>query len=130
VREVLQLVFSCFDSQIKVMRQTTYTKVDSEIKKLEKKGLQQVCDHLSVILAELLDSHLRSFRQKAGQLVIEHSGWESKIDAHSLQLSDGLRTLAENCKAKMLEQLKQTAQHDNEIRLKALVHEQMAGLSA
>jgi hypothetical protein len=30
----------------------------------------------------------------------------------------------------MLEQLKQTAQHDNEIRLKALVHEQMAGLSA
>lgn len=37
VREVLKKVFSCFDSQIKVVRQMCYTKVEQDVKKLEKK---------------------------------------------------------------------------------------------
>ncbi len=37
--------------------------------------------------------------------------------------------LAENCKSNLLVQFTQTAQHDNEIKLKAMVHEQMANLT-
>jgi len=37
--------------------------------------------------------------------------------------------LAKNCKAKMLSRLTQSASHDNELRLKKIVHDQVARLS-
>lgn len=37
--QVLQSLFLCFDSQLKMLNQRTYQKVETEIKKLEKKDL-------------------------------------------------------------------------------------------
>ena len=37
--------------------------------------------------------------------------------------------MAKNCKAKMLSRLTQSASHDNELRLKKIVHDQVARLS-
>lgn len=58
VREVLNKVFICFDSQIKVMRQISYAKVDQEVRKLEKKQISEVCDDLSTILLLLVQKNL------------------------------------------------------------------------
>lgn len=37
IASLMQLLFPCFDSQLKMLRQATYTKVENEVKKLERK---------------------------------------------------------------------------------------------
>jgi hypothetical protein len=73
---VLQNLYLCFDSQLKMLSQTTQQKVDSELKKLEKKDLDEVCENLSAILKALSDSNINSFAKRADSLIIEGSGWE------------------------------------------------------
>ena len=50
IASLLQLMFPCFDSQLKMLRQTTYIKVEGEVKKLERKELDEICENLSEIL--------------------------------------------------------------------------------
>ena len=59
-----------------MLSQTTQQKVDSELKKLEKKDLDEVCENLSAILKALSDSIMNSFAKRADSLIIEGSGWE------------------------------------------------------
>ena len=106
---VLQSLFLCFDSQLKMLNQTTYQKVDSEIKKLEKKDLDEICDNLSAILTALRDSNISSFKRRADSLVIEGSGWDTKVAAHKNDLTSHIVTLTTNCKEKLLSKLTQTA---------------------
>lgn len=109
VASLLTLLFSCFDSQLKMLRQTTYSKVENEVKKLERKELDEICDNLSEILQALLDQSTKSFALKSDSLILEGSGWHSKVDAHKVDLQSNLLTLVNNCKSKLLDKLSQTA---------------------
>lgn len=81
-------MFPSFDSQLKILRQNTFTKVDTEVKKIEKRDLKEVCDNLGEILSTLITSNLNSFIKNAQALVIEHSGWDSKLESHRVDLND------------------------------------------
>ncbi len=92
-----------------MLRQTTYAKVETEVKKLERKELDEICDNLSEILQALLQQSTKSFDLKADSLIVEGSGWHSKVDAHKVDLQSNLTTLVDNCKQKLLAKLSLTA---------------------
>ena len=45
---------------------------------------------------------MNSFKKRAEALVIEGSGWESKVNAHKNDLNSHIETLVTNCKDKLL----------------------------
>lgn len=102
---IISLLYLCFDSQLKVARQSTYNKVVSEIKKLEAKDLDSIVDNLAKIMDALLEANLKSFNKKSESLVFEGSGWEPKVELHKSDLKSQLETLANNCKEKILGKL-------------------------
>jgi|LauGreDrversion4_2_1035121.scaffolds.fasta_scaffold228475_1 hypothetical protein len=106
-----------------MLRQITYQKVEGEVKKLEKKDLDEICDNLSTILHAILESSMGSFKKRAEALVIEGSGWENKVSAHRNDLNSHIVTLVNNCKDKLLAKLQQNAQKANEARIKDMIHD-------
>jgi len=92
-----------------MLRQITYQKVEGEVKKLEKKDLDEICDNLSAILHAILDSSMSSFKKRAEALIIDGSGWENKVSAHKNDLNSHIVTLVNNCKDKLLAKLQQNA---------------------
>lgn len=58
-------MYSCFDSQLKLIRQRTYDKVGTEIKKLQQKPLEEVADQLAKILNALISQNMQSYASKA-----------------------------------------------------------------
>ena len=53
ISEILQNLFSCFDNKLKMLRRNTFQKIEEEVKKLERKELDEICDVLSEILTNL-----------------------------------------------------------------------------
>lgn len=109
VDQVLTALFPCFDCQLKSLRQQAYLKVEQEVKKLERKEMEEICEQLSDILNALHTNSIKSFDKKAESLVIEGSGWSTKVEAHRVDLLTHLTTLVTNCKDRLLIKLSQTA---------------------
>ncbi len=53
--QLLTQLYHCFDSQLKMIRQYTYDKVVTEIRKLQTKPLEEVADQLDAILKALVE---------------------------------------------------------------------------
>jgi hypothetical protein len=102
--------------------------VEQEVKKLERKELEEICEQLNDILSALHTQSITSFNKKAESLVIEGTGWSSKVDAHKVDLLAHLTTLVTNCKNSLLIKLSESAQKDHELRLKDMIHLKISGL--
>jgi len=89
-----------------MLSQNTQQKVEGELKKLEKKDLDEVCDNLSGILKALGDSNINSFTKRAEALIIEGSSWEQKVAGHRSDLHAHINFLVNTCKEKLLEKLR------------------------
>lgn len=76
----------------------------------------------------LSDSNINSFSKKAESLVIEGSGWESKVAGHKSDLYAHITFLVNTSKEKLLEKLRQTTQKANEQRVKDIIHDQVSNL--
>jgi len=53
-----------------MIRQYTYDKVVSEIKKLQSKPLEEVASQLNAILKALVEQNMKSYTRKANSLVL------------------------------------------------------------
>ena len=73
---LLSELYQCFDSQLKLHRQRTFKVVESDVRKLEKKPLEEVADHCSRILEKLIQENMKRFEQKSSNLVLENTDWE------------------------------------------------------
>ena len=71
---------------------------------------------------------ITSFNKKAESLVIEGTGWSSKVEAHKVDLLAHLTTLVTNCKDRLLIKLSQSAQRDHELRLRDMIHDKISSL--
>ena len=115
-------LYSCFDSQLKLIRQRTYDKVGTEIKKLQQKPLEEVADQLAKILNALISQNMQSYASKAKSLVIAGSGWEQKVALHTKDLQNQLDRLAQSCKDKLLTEVSQRATKAHEDKIKEVIH--------
>ncbi len=115
-------MYSCFDSQLKLIRQRTFNKVETEMKKLNSKPLEEVADQLAKILNALISQNMQSFASKAKALVIEGSDWEQKVALHTTDLQNQLDGLAESCKHKLLQEVSQRATRAHEDKIKEVIH--------
>lgn len=79
-------LYLCFDAQLSKIRQHTYDKVTTEIKKLQTKPLEEVADQLNAILKALLSTNIESYTSKAQSLLIEASGWDEAVALHTTNL--------------------------------------------
>lgn len=67
---MLAQLYHCFDSQLKLIRQHTYEKVNGEIKKLQSMDVEKVAEKLNKILTALTKSNMESYKKKSESLVI------------------------------------------------------------
>ena len=73
--QLISQLYQCFDSQLKLHRQRTFKVVESDVRKLEKKPLEEVADHCSRILEKLIQENMKRFEQKSSNLVLENTDW-------------------------------------------------------
>ena len=79
---LMSQLYHCFDTQLKLIRQYTYDRVVSDIKKLQQKPIEEIADQLSTIHKAMLDQSMKSFERKAQSLIIQDSGWDQKVALH------------------------------------------------
>ena len=119
-------LYLAFDSQLKIIRNYTYDKVKSDIKKLEQRNLDDVADKLASILNKLIEGNMASYGQKVKKLVVEGSGWDQRIELSTKELDSQLSTLAQNCKEKLLAKVLSTAQQAHKDFIKAELHSNLS----
>ena len=122
-------LYLCFDAQLSKIRQHTYDKVTTEIKKLQTKPLEEVADQLNAILKALLSTNIESYTSKAQSLLIEASGWDEAVALHTTNLKQQLDTLAQGCKDKLLTEVSRRATKAHEDKIKEVLHSTLSDMN-
>ena len=79
-------LYLCFDSQLTMIRNYTYDKVNGDIRKLEKRSLDETAHQLAKILNTLIDGNMKSYEKKVNALIMAGSGWDVKVSLSTKEL--------------------------------------------